>query len=68
MAGLSVAGTLCDNSFVPLHHRICNLCEACCGGILETEGELVLSVRGDKDDPLSKGHICPKAHALKDLH
>jgi anaerobic selenocysteine-containing dehydrogenase len=68
VAGLSVAGTLCDNSFVPLHHRICNLCEACCGVIIETEGELVLSVRGDKDDPLSKGHICPKAHALKDLH
>ena len=28
----------------------------------------VLDVRGDKDDPLSKGYICPKAYAVKDLH
>ena len=27
----------------------------------------VRSIRGDKDDPLSQGHICPKAAALADL-
>ena len=26
------------------------------------------SIRGDEDDPFSRGHICPKAVALKDLH
>ena len=53
---------------MPSHCRICNLCEACCGIIVETEGAGVSSVRGDPDDPLSQGHICPKAWALKDLH
>ena len=26
------------------------------------------SIRGDKDDPFSRGHICPKAVALQDIH
>ncbi len=26
-----------------------------------------MSIRGDADDPLSRGYICPKAHALKDM-
>jgi len=25
-------------------------------------------LKGDKDDPFSKGYICPKATALQDLH
>ena len=28
----------------------------------------MLSVRGDADDPFSRGYICPKAAALPDLH
>jgi anaerobic selenocysteine-containing dehydrogenase len=31
-------------------------------------GEEVVSIRGDKDDPFSRGHICPKAVALQDIH
>jgi anaerobic selenocysteine-containing dehydrogenase len=27
-----------------------------------------LDIRGDKDDPFSKGYICPKAVALQDIH
>jgi len=27
-----------------------------------------LDIRGDKDDPFSRGYICPKAAALQDLH
>ncbi len=50
------------------HRRACHLCEAICGLKIEvTDGEVV-SIKGDPDDPLSKGHICPKAIALKDLH
>jgi anaerobic selenocysteine-containing dehydrogenase len=45
----------------------CMLCEAVCGIVVETEGDRVLSVRGDPDDPFSRGHICPKAAALRDL-
>jgi anaerobic selenocysteine-containing dehydrogenase len=50
------------------HLRACHLCEAICGLVIETEGERVVSVRGDDEDPLSHGHICPKAVALKDVH
>jgi anaerobic selenocysteine-containing dehydrogenase len=50
------------------HYRACHLCEAICGVVIETEGNEIVSIRGDKDDPLSRGHICPKAVALKDLH
>src|SRR3979490_3344590 len=39
------------------------------GGILvDTEGEQIRSIRGDEDDPFSRGYICPKAAALADLH
>ena len=46
----------------------CNLCEANCGLVVEHDGKSVSSVRGDPDDPFSKGYICPKAAALADLH
>ncbi|KZZ63161.1 MAG: molybdopterin-dependent oxidoreductase [Oleiphilaceae bacterium] len=50
------------------HFRTCNLCEAMCGVVIEHDQTQVLSIKGDKDDPFSKGHICPKALALKDYH
>lgn len=46
----------------------CNLCEAICGLTFEVQGQRIISIRGDEEDPLSRGHICPKALALKDLH
>jgi anaerobic selenocysteine-containing dehydrogenase len=49
-------------------YRNCTFCEAICGVVVETEGERVLSVRGDDDDPMSRGYICPKAHALKAVY
>ncbi len=51
-----------------VHHRACNLCEAICGLEIQLEGNRFVSIRGDGDDPLSQGHICPKAVALQDLH
>ncbi|MFT3713280.1 MAG: molybdopterin-dependent oxidoreductase [Archangium sp.] len=50
------------------HFRACNLCEAICGLAIEHDGGQVKSIRGDKDDPFSRGHICPKALALGDVH
>ena len=50
------------------HVHACPLCEAMCGLVIETEGRTVTSIRGDADDSFSRGHICPKAVALKDLH
>jgi len=48
-------------------HRGCNLCEASCGLTIEVAGDRVLSIRGDADDPLSRGYLCPKGVALQDL-
>ena len=50
------------------HTRTCTLCEAMCGLVITTEGDRVTDIRGDADDPLSRGHICPKAVALQDIH
>ncbi|MFT3925912.1 MAG: molybdopterin oxidoreductase family protein [Myxococcales bacterium] len=50
------------------HYRTCTLCEAMCGLVIETKGSEVSAIRGDQEDPFSRGHICPKAMALKDLH
>jgi anaerobic selenocysteine-containing dehydrogenase len=50
------------------HYRSCNLCEAICGIEITVEGEQRLTIRGDKDDPFSRGYICPKAVALQDFH
>jgi anaerobic selenocysteine-containing dehydrogenase len=52
----------------PLHYRSCNLCEAICGIEITVQGNQRLDIRGDKDDPFSRGYICPKAVALQDLH
>lgn len=49
------------------HYRTCHLCEALCGIEVEVDEGKVLSIRGDKADVFSKGHICPKAAAIADL-
>lgn len=46
----------------------CVLCEASCGLQVTMRGEQVESIRGHREDPLSRGHVCPKAIALQDLH
>jgi len=48
-------------------HKTCNLCEATCGLLIEVEDNRVLRIRADEDDPFSRGHLCPKAIALKEI-
>ncbi len=56
------------------HYRTCNLCEAMCGVVITTEPsldgetEVIATIKGDHNDPFSKGHICAKAIGLKSLH
>ena len=47
---------------------VCNLCEAICGLELTLTDGRVTGIRGNPDDPLSRGHICPKGTALADIH
>jgi anaerobic selenocysteine-containing dehydrogenase len=48
--------------------RVCPFCEATCGLSIETENGSIVGVRGDEEDPFSRGFICPKAYGLKELH
>ena len=47
---------------------VCNLCEAICGLVVTLDEGRITDVRGNPDDPLSRGHVCPKAIALQDVH
>jgi anaerobic selenocysteine-containing dehydrogenase len=49
------------------HFRTCPLCEATCGLAITTRGREVTGIRGDDDDVLSHGYICPKGPALAAL-
>lgn len=53
---------------VVTHQGVCNLCEAICGLTFQVQGERIISIKGNDADPFSRGHICPKAVALKDVH
>lgn len=53
---------------IKTHYRACNLCEAICGLEIKTQGDQVLSIKGDKNDPLSRGYICPKGTAMEDIY
>ena len=57
-----------QNSHTTTHYRACNLCEAICGLSIEVDDDEIRAIRGDIDDPFSRGHICPKAVALQDVH
>jgi len=50
-----------------VYYRACNLCEAICGLKITVANGAIVDLRGDPDDPLSHGAICPKATALIDL-
>ena len=50
------------------HHQSCNLCEAMCGVEIQVDGRRVTSIRGDENDPFSRGYVCPKVMGLKDVH
>jgi anaerobic selenocysteine-containing dehydrogenase len=50
--------------------RSCPVCEASCGLAVEVDraANRVLSVRGDAQDPRSRGYVCAKSQVVKDLH
>ena len=50
-----------------IHFHTCPLCEATCGLEIRTRGREVVSIRGDEQDVFSRGFICPKGFAVKEL-
>ena len=49
-------------------YRTCPLCEATCGLEITLEAESVKVIRGDRENPFSRGFICPKGSVLGRLH
>ncbi len=49
------------------HHGICNFCDSICGLEIDVVDGEVRSIRGDKLDPFSLGHMCAKGLAQKHL-
>lgn len=56
-----------DGDETQTHHHTCPLCEACCNLRIETQGREVKSVRGDNEDPFSRGYLCPKGALIGEL-
>src|SRR5690348_8296766 len=50
------------------HYGFCNFCDAICGLKIEHEANEILSIRGDEQDPFSRGYVCPKGIAQQDIH
>jgi anaerobic selenocysteine-containing dehydrogenase len=50
------------------HLYTCPLCEAMCGLEIHVEAGRVASIRGNRDDTWSHGHICPKGATLGAVH
>jgi anaerobic selenocysteine-containing dehydrogenase len=46
----------------------CRICLAACGVVVTVDGDRVVSIRGDADDPVSQGYVCPKGRGLAEVH
>lgn len=57
-----------NNANETIAYRTCPFCEACCGLELKITNSEITSIRGYQEDVFSKGFICPKGAALKNLH
>jgi anaerobic selenocysteine-containing dehydrogenase len=51
-------------------YRSCPTCEASCGlqCEIDRESRQVIRIEGDDDDPRSRGYLCPKAYAMKEIY
>lgn len=45
----------------------CSLCEACCAALMHVEGDTIVRVEPDREDPLSGGFICAKGAAIPEV-
>lgn len=48
-------------------YHTCNVCEAMCGMAFTVSGGRIGAVRPDPEDVFSRGHICPKGPAMKEV-
>ena len=57
-----------SDDFTGTRLGVCNLCEAICGIELTIERGTVTLIKGNQDDPLSRGYICPKGVSMADVY
>lgn len=48
-------------------YKTCNLCEAMCGLRIHVDGRTIGRIEADPGDPISRGALCPKAIALREI-
>jgi anaerobic selenocysteine-containing dehydrogenase len=53
---------------MPELRSYCRICQALCGIVVSVEGDRVVTVKGDPEDPVSRGYTCPKGRALPAFH
>jgi anaerobic selenocysteine-containing dehydrogenase len=56
-----------EGDVVSTQPRICHLCEATCGLLVDVEDGRIVAAKGDPDHVLSHGYLCPKGAALPEL-
>lgn len=50
------------------HHTFCRVCEPSCALIAEVENNEIVSLKPDKDHPITKGFACHKGIATLEIH
>ena len=56
-----------DNSRPCTHLTVCSMCDAHCGLKIFINGSEIEKIEGQKENPYSKGYICPKGKAAGEL-
>jgi len=51
-----------------MRRSYCRFCGSLCAIIATVEGDQVLEIQGDRDDPVSRGYLCSKGRALGRFH
>ncbi len=41
----------------------CGICQIGCGALVHLDGTRVVRLEGDPENPLNRGHLCPKGLA-----
>lgn len=50
------------------HRSFCRFCHANCAMLVDVEGDRVVAVRGDPEDPVYGGYTCQKGRQLAEAH
>jgi formate dehydrogenase major subunit len=55
------------NDGVEVARSVCPYCAVGCGQLVYHRGDRVISIEGDPESPISRGHLCPKGAASYEL-